>query len=118
MQVATNQQAQPQAAQIQIVSADRIRFSCEECGLAFANQSDLKTHKSVQHQQTQTHPKGKNCESCGAQLPQDNKKKNSVVSFLLDLCINGRPIHTVQNYKIKQNRRRQLHITQKIALQC
>lgn len=85
MQVATNQQAQPQA-QIQIVSADRIRFSCEECGLAFANQSDLKTHKSVQHQQTQTHAKGKNCESCGAQLlPQDNKKKNSVVRFFYSI---------------------------------
>lgn len=36
------QQPQPQPTQIQIVSADRIRFSCEECGLTFSTQTDLK----------------------------------------------------------------------------
>lgn len=46
--MATNQQSQPQAAQIQIVSADRIRYSCEECGLAFASQPDLKVRLKQQ----------------------------------------------------------------------
>lgn len=36
------QQPQAQPTQIQIVSADRIRFSCEECGLTFPTQTDLK----------------------------------------------------------------------------
>lgn len=36
------QQPQAQPTQIQIVSADRIRFSCEECGLTFSTQTDLK----------------------------------------------------------------------------
>lgn len=42
-----------QPTQIQIVSADRIRFSCEECGLTFNTQNDLKTHKIQSHQPQQ-----------------------------------------------------------------
>ncbi|KAJ8956056.1 hypothetical protein NQ318_016506 [Aromia moschata] len=47
------QQPQQQATQIQIVSADRIRFSCEECGLTFNTQTDLKSHKIQSHQPQQ-----------------------------------------------------------------
>lgn len=49
----TQVQQTQQPTQIQIVSADRIRFSCEECGMTFATQGELKTHKIQNHQQQQ-----------------------------------------------------------------
>nr|XP_023022526.1 zinc finger protein 160-like [Leptinotarsa decemlineata] len=100
------QQPQQQATQIQIVSADRIRFSCEECGLTFSTQNDLKTHKiqshqpQTQQQQVQTQPqpqqqntlKIKNCQSCGAPLPQDNNKKRAVMKVKCENCLSAEAI--------------------------
>ncbi|XP_044763269.1 zinc finger protein 723-like isoform X2 [Coccinella septempunctata] len=100
------QPQQQQTTQIQIVSADRIRFSCEECGLTFATQQELKTHKIQSHsagQQvvttqvvtTQAQPntlKIKNCESCGAPLPQDNNKKRAVMKVKCESCLSAEAI--------------------------
>ncbi|XP_056641336.1 zinc finger protein 665-like isoform X1 [Diorhabda sublineata] len=99
------QQPPQQPTQIQIVSADRIRFSCEECGLTFNTQHDLKTHKIQSHQsqnqqqhfQVQTQPqqntlKIKNCESCGAPLPQDNNKKRAVMKVKCENCLSAEAI--------------------------
>ncbi|KAJ8972615.1 hypothetical protein NQ317_004670 [Molorchus minor] len=101
------QQPQQQPTQIQIVSADRIRFSCEECGLTFNTQNDLKSHKiqshqpqqqqqqQVQTQQQQQQPqqqntlKIKNCETCGAPLPQDNNKKRAVMKVKCENCLSA-----------------------------
>lgn len=96
-------QQQQQPTQIQIVSADRIRFSCEECGLTFNTQSDLKSHKiqthqqqqvtqATQQQQPQNTLKIKNCESCGAPLPQDNNKKRAVMKVKCENCLNAEAI--------------------------
>lgn len=99
-------QAQPQPAQIQIVSADRIRYSCEECGLTFNTQTDLKSHKIQSHQpqqqqqqqhvQQQTQPQNtlkiKNCESCGAPLPQDTNKKRAVMKVKCETCLSAEAI--------------------------
>lgn len=100
-------QPQPQPAQIQIVSADRIRYSCEECGLTFSTQSDLKSHKIQSHQpqqqQVQQQPpppqsqpqntlKIKNCESCGAPLPQDTNKKRAVMKVKCETCLSAEAI--------------------------
>ncbi|XP_018334272.1 zinc finger protein 678 isoform X2 [Agrilus planipennis] len=98
-------QPQTQPAQIQIVSADRIRYSCEECGLTFATQSDLKSHKIQVHQpqqqvqaqaQTQQQPQNtlkiKNCESCGAPLPQDTNKKRAVMKVKCETCLSAEAI--------------------------
>ncbi|KAK9886330.1 hypothetical protein WA026_015842 [Henosepilachna vigintioctopunctata] len=99
------QPQQQQTAQIQIVSADRIRFSCEECGLTFATQTDLKSHKIQSHStntqqqvvttqaQTQQNTlKIKNCESCGAHLPQDNNKKRAVMKVKCETCLSAEAI--------------------------
>ncbi|XP_072382363.1 transcription factor Clamp-like isoform X1 [Diabrotica undecimpunctata] len=104
------QQPQQQPTQIQIVSADRIRFSCEECGHTFGTQNDLKTHKIQSHQpqapqqvlktfQVQQQPqppqntlKIKNCESCGAPLPQDNNKKRAVMKVKCENCLSAEAI--------------------------
>lgn len=101
-------QQQQQPTQIQIVSADRIRFSCEECCLTFNTQSDLKSHKIQTHQQQQQQQqvtqtaqqqqqpqntlKIKNCESCGAPLPQDNNKKRAVMKVKCENCLNAEAI--------------------------
>ncbi|KAF5290087.1 hypothetical protein FQA39_LY14868 [Lamprigera yunnana] len=96
-------QPQPQPAQIQIVPADRIRYSCEECGLTFNTQTDLKSHKlqshqqqQVQQQQTQSQPQNtlkiKNCESCGAPLPQDTNKKRAVMKVKCETCLSAEAI--------------------------
>ncbi|KAB0791544.1 hypothetical protein PPYR_03344 [Photinus pyralis] len=97
-------QGQPQPAQIQIVSADRIRYSCEECGLTFNTQTDLKSHKIQSHQpqqqqqhvQQQTQPQNtlkiKNCESCGAPLPQDTNKKRAVMKVKCETCLSAEAI--------------------------
>ncbi|KAG5878550.1 hypothetical protein JTB14_018872 [Gonioctena quinquepunctata] len=113
-QITVQVQQQPQQpTQIQIVSADRIRFSCEECGLTFNTQNDLKTHKLQSHQpqtqqqqqqQVQTQPqpqqqqqqqntlKIKNCQSCGAPLPQDNNKKRAVMKVKCENCLSAEAI--------------------------
>lgn len=97
-------QPQPQPAQIQIVSADRIRYSCEECGLTFNTQTDLKSHKIQSHQPQQQHVqqqqqsqpqntlKIKNCESCGAPLPQDTNKKRAVMKVKCETCLSAEAI--------------------------
>lgn len=99
------QQAQ-QPTQIQIVSADRIRFSCEECGMTFVTQGELKNHKIQNHQQQQQQVqqqaqqqqqqvntlKIKNCESCGAPLPQDNNKKRAVMKVKCENCLSAEAI--------------------------
>lgn len=103
------QPQQQQATQIQIVSADRIRFSCEECCSTFSTQQELKTHKiqthgAVQQQQQQQQVviataqaqsnalKIKNCESCGAPLPQDNNKKRAVMKVKCESCLSAESI--------------------------
>ncbi|KAJ3652558.1 hypothetical protein Zmor_018512 [Zophobas morio] len=109
-QITVQVQQQQQPTQIQIVSADRIRFPCEECGLTFNTQSDLKSHKIQSHQPqqqqqqqqqqvtTQTQPpqqntlKIKNCESCGAPLPQDNNKKRAVMKVKCENCLSAEAI--------------------------
>ncbi|XP_030747427.1 zinc finger protein 98-like isoform X5 [Sitophilus oryzae] len=101
------QQAQ-QPTQIQIVSADRIRYSCEECGMTFINQTELKNHKIQSHQQPQQQQqvqaqsqqstsqgntlKIKNCETCGAPLPQDTNKKRAVMKVKCENCLNAEAI--------------------------
>lgn len=98
------QQPQQPTTQIQIVAADRIRFSCEECGQTFNTQSDLKSHKIQTHQNTQQQVvtaqsqtqqntlKIKNCESCGTLLPQDNNKKRAVMKVKCETCLSTEAI--------------------------
>ncbi|XP_050309083.1 zinc finger protein 678-like isoform X2 [Anthonomus grandis grandis] len=97
-----------QPTQIQIVSADRIRFSCEECGMTFATQGELKTHKIQNHQQGQQQVQAqsqqttqqvtvntlkiKNCETCGAPLPQDTNKKRAVMKVKCETCLSAEAI--------------------------
>ncbi|CAH0549217.1 unnamed protein product [Brassicogethes aeneus] len=107
--VQVQQQPQQQPTQIQIVSADRIRFSCEECGLTFNTQNDLKNHKIQQHnqqqnqqqqqqqqqapqQQQQNTLKIKNCETCNAPLPQDTNKKRAVMKVKCENCLSAESI--------------------------
>ncbi|XP_060533453.1 zinc finger protein 62-like [Cylas formicarius] len=111
-------QLMPQVQQTQqptqiVVSADRIRFSCEECGLTFSTQNDLKTHKIQSHQQQQQPQqqqqqvqqqtqqqsqqqqntlKIKNCESCGTLLPQDTNKKRAVMKVKCENCLSAEAI--------------------------
>lgn len=90
------QQPQQPPAQIQIVSADRIRFPCEECGLTFNTQTDLKSHRIQSHQPQVSQPQNtlkiKNCESCGAPLPQDNNKKRAVMKVKCENCLSAEAI--------------------------
>ncbi|KAL1502612.1 hypothetical protein ABEB36_007730 [Hypothenemus hampei] len=104
----TQVQQTQQPTQIQIVSADRIRFSCEECGMTFVTQSELKSHKIQNHQQNQTQQqqvqtqsqqtaqvntlKIKNCETCGAPLPQDTNKKRAVMKVKCENCLSAESI--------------------------
>lgn len=83
------------------MSADRIRYSCEECGLTFNTQNDLKTHKiqshqpqqvTAQQQQAQNALKIKNCESCGTPLPQDTNKKRAVMKVKCETCLSAESI--------------------------
>ncbi|XP_066153615.1 transcription factor Clamp-like isoform X2 [Euwallacea fornicatus] len=100
------QQAQ-QPTQIQIVSADRIRYSCEECGMTFVTQAELKTHKIQNHQQPQQQVQAqnpqqtgqqvntlkiKNCETCGAPLQQDTNKKRAVMKVKCENCLSAESI--------------------------
>lgn len=95
-------QPQPQPAQIQIVPADRIRFSCDECGLTFNTPTDLKSHNIQTHQPQQQLPppqshaqntlKIKDCESCGGPLPQDTNKKRAVMKVKCETCLSAESI--------------------------
>ncbi|CAH1993376.1 unnamed protein product [Acanthoscelides obtectus] len=95
------QPTQP-TSQIQIISADRIRFSCEECGLTFPTQTELKNHKMQSHQpqqqvqqtqpQSQNSLKVKNCETCGAPLQPDTNKKRAVMKVRCENCLSAEAI--------------------------
>lgn len=106
-------QVQQQPQQIQIVSADRIRYSCDECGLTFLTQNDLKTHRLQTHQNNHqpqqqqvqvTHAqqaqKIKTCETCGTPLPQEGNKKRAVMKTKCETCLSAEAIQPQQIFVV------------------